>query len=113
LNLTPSATRKGDLKLRSQIRKVGDELALADPVEITISMKEAKVKKGAAQTEKLLAHEQFHYDVGTLVARAAGRELSDLREKDKAKLSRAMDDVAELHFQTRAAAIQRKYDTLY
>jgi hypothetical protein len=92
------------------VRKVGDQFALADPVEITISIKEAKVKTGAAQTADLLAHEQLHFDVGILVGRAAGRELNALREKDMRGLGASMNDVADLHFQTRAGAIQRKYD---
>jgi hypothetical protein len=45
------------------VRKVGDQFALADPIEITISIKEAKVKAGAAQTADLLAHEQLHFTV--------------------------------------------------
>lgn len=90
-------------------RRVGGQLALADPLVITITPN-AQVWRGVAQTAALLAHEQFHYDVGIVTGRALARHLMHLRAPSQAALQTAVADAARLHFTTRAGLLQRRYD---
>jgi len=90
-------------------RTVDGQLALADPNTITITPN-ARVYKAIRQTPKLLSHEQFHYDVGIIAARALARDLTSLRAGDLDSLKTAAIAAARLHFVTRARPIQSKYD---
>jgi hypothetical protein len=90
-------------------RKIGNEFALGDPNVITISPN-AQVFADVLQTDQLLSHEQLHYDVGFVTARALARELTRLRAPNLAALRSALRDAFQLHFTTRAGLIQRRYD---
>lgn len=90
-------------------RNLGGQLAMADPNVITITPN-AQIVAGVAQTPGLLSHEQFHYDVGIVTARALARHLAALRAPDMATLIAAFRDAATLHFTTRVRLIQRRYD---
>jgi hypothetical protein len=90
-------------------RHVGGQLAVADPNVITITPN-AQVFTGVAQTAALLAHEQFHYDVGIVTARGLARELMALRAPNLAALITAVQNASRLHFTTRAGLLQRRYD---
>lgn len=90
-------------------RKVGSEFALGDPNVITISPN-AQVFANVLQTDELLSHEQLHYDVGVVIARALSRELTRLRAPSLAALRGSLNNAFNLHFHTRAGLIQRRYD---
>jgi len=90
-------------------RMVDGQFALADPNVITITPN-AQVFSGVAKTPRLLAHEQFHYDVGIVIARAFARAIMRLRAPSKAALIAALQNAVNLHFQTRAGLIQHRYD---
>lgn len=90
-------------------RTVNGQLALADPMTITITPY-ARVWSGVRQTDALLSHEELHYHVGIVVARAFAREASRLRAADRPALVRAFQTAFTLHFQTRVRLIQRRYD---
>ena len=79
------------------IRKVGGQFAMADPNVITITPN-AQVYTGAVKTTALLSHEQFHYDVGIVTARALARELMSLLAPNPTALgtaARALSAVTE------------------
>jgi hypothetical protein len=90
-------------------RKLGHEFALGDPNVITISPN-AQVYANVLQTDELLSHEQLHYDVGVVIARALAREISQLRAPSQPALRAALILAFDLHFKTRAGLIQRRYD---
>ena len=91
------------------LRTVDGQLALAETFEITITP-HAKAKMGGLQTTELLTHEQFHYDVGFVVARVVARELMTLRAGTESELATAVWNTVRLHFFFRAELIQRRYD---
>ena len=124
LNFTPSATRildPGDGTLVDAFtrfnfnlpplppRTVAGKFAMADPNVITITPN-AQIFTGVLQTPALLSHEQFHYDVGIVTARALASELMALRAPNLAALTTAVQNAARLHFTTRAGLLQRRYD---
>jgi hypothetical protein len=90
-------------------RTVDGQLALAETFEIIITPR-ARVKMGGPQSPELLAHEQFYYDVGFVVARVVARELMTLRAGDERELEFAVWNTVRLHFIFRAGLIQRRYD---
>jgi hypothetical protein len=90
-------------------QKVGREFALGDPNVITITPN-AQVWANVLQTDALLSHEQLHYDVGIVIARALARELTHLRAPSFAALRSALSDAFNLHFHRRAGLIQHRYD---
>ena len=90
-------------------RMVGAQFALAVPNVITISPK-AEMRIGAVMDPGLLAHEQFHYDVGFVVARAFAHQLTIARAHSLAALIADYAHLERLHFQTRVKLIQRRYD---
>jgi hypothetical protein len=90
-------------------RTVNGQLALADPMTITITPY-ARVWSGVRQTDALLSHEELHYHVGIVAARAFAREVSRLRAPDRPALVRAFQTAFTLHFQTRVRLIQIRYD---
>ena len=69
-----------------------------------------QVAPGANTSDELLAHEQLHYDVGIVCAKALARELDGLNAVDPAELLTLVNDLHELHMFTRADAIQKAYD---
>lgn len=82
-------------------RTIGREIALADPNVITITPN-AQVFANVLQTDELLSHEQLHYDVGIVTARALARELTRMRAPNLAALKAAIRDCSQLHLKTRA-----------
>lgn len=66
-------------------RMVGAEFALAVPNVILVWPK-AKMRIGAVITPGLLAHEQFHYDLGFVLARAFAHQLTTARAPSYAAL---------------------------
>lgn len=90
-------------------RKIGYQVALADPNVITITPN-AQVFANVLQTDELLSHEQLHYDVGIVTARALARELTRMRAPNLAALKTAIRDCCHLHLKTRAGLIQHRYD---
>ena len=87
----------------------GRHQTVADPLVITITPN-CKVRTGATRTAALLSHEQFHYDVGIVTARALARQLSHLRANTVAALATQLRAAVRLHFTTRAGLLQRRYD---
>lgn len=69
-----------------------------------------KVTRPTSQTAALLAHEQFHYDVGFVIARVVARNLMALRKPDAASMIAAIGQLTHFHFRTRAKLIQSRYD---
>ncbi|MCB1026028.1 MAG: hypothetical protein KDB79_16650 [Acidobacteria bacterium] len=90
-------------------RRIDGKLAFADPLTITITP-DAQVWSGVAQTAALLSHEQFHYDIGIVTARAFARELSRLRKDTEGELVLALRAAENLHFITRTGLLQKRYD---
>ena len=90
-------------------RMVDGQFAMADPNIIRITPN-SQVFTGVLQTAALLSHEQFHYDVGIVTARAFARQLMRLRAPNLAALRAAIQSAVQLHFTTRARLIQRRYD---
>lgn len=92
------------------LRRVGRDYALAETFEVRVRPL-ARVRQGASQTDDLLAHEQGHYDIGIVAARALSRDLAALRASSPRALVHAADTAWTLHTQTRLGAIQQAYDT--
>lgn len=81
------------------------------PSELVITITpRCKVWTGVTRTDKLLLHEHFHYDVGTMCARALARHLKTLWATDRATLAMHVEAATKLHFKMRADVIQKQYD---
>lgn len=90
-------------------RKVGNLFAFPDPWKITISHR-AVVWSGAGQTPGLLSHEQFHFDVGVVCARAMARSLEKIRVRKEVELLPILNEHIRLHLHRRAGLLQKRYD---
>jgi hypothetical protein len=90
-------------------RRVGGQFMVAETLEVRVKPL-AKVLRSASQTGTLLAHEQGHYDIGILAARALARELALLHAATPAALGLAMRSCFTLHTVTRLDPVQKKYD---
>lgn len=90
-------------------RTVNGELMLADPITITITP-HARVWSGVQQTPALLSHEEWHYHVGIVVARAFAKEAAQLHAPDMPRLRTAFQTTFNLHFITRVHLLQSRYD---
>lgn len=90
-------------------RSVGGKTALAETFRIKITPR-AKIKLGTVLTTELRDHEQFHFDVGFVIARRVAVVLSALRADSTAELDAKFKDVMHLHFKTRNKLIHRRYD---
>lgn len=90
-------------------RRVDGELALPESLALTITPI-ALIRKGARKSDELLSHEQFHYDVATVIGRVVVKKLERLRGKTAADLDAGSDQILNLHFSVRAGLIQRRYD---
>lgn len=85
---------------------------LVVPENYTISLlPKAKVWKDVMQTEELLSHEQWHYDVGIITGRALCRQIATLKGTSLADLKLKLQAAIELHFNKRAGLLQKRYDT--
>lgn len=90
-------------------RTVDGMLALADPLTIKIAPK-AAIWSQIRQTDALLSHEEWHYHVGIVVARAFARHIAALRARDAATLRTVFQEAYRLHFGTRIKLLQSRYD---
>lgn len=90
-------------------RTIASQFAMGDPNVLTI-IPDAQVFSGVVQNAALLSHEQFHYDVGIVTARALARKLTALRAPSLIALRTAVQDAARLHLTIRAQLIQKRYD---
>lgn len=88
---------------------VGGHLVYTGLSVITITPN-AQVFKSTPQTAALLSHEQFHYDVGIVTARALARTLMAIRAPNLFALQIAQNKAQQLHLKTRSLLIQRHYD---
>lgn len=90
-------------------RTVDSQQALAETFTITITPN-ARVWSGVAQTAALLSHEEWHYHVGIVTARALAKQLAALRAPNVPALATLLQQAVTLHFTTRAGLLQRRYD---
>jgi hypothetical protein len=90
-------------------RIVDKKFLLPENLTIRINVV-ASVERSADKTSALLAHEQLHYHVGIVCARALCRDLIGLSAKTYDKLMGAYRKLTRTHLGKRAAAIQRAYD---
>jgi hypothetical protein len=67
------------------------------------------VRRAAGASRHLLRHEQGHYDLVVLTARALGRELDSLGASSAAELSRAVQEAVARHT-ARAERLSEAYD---
>ncbi|MBX9909964.1 MAG: hypothetical protein K2Z25_14775 [Beijerinckiaceae bacterium] len=90
-------------------RMVGGKFALAVPNVMKV-WPNAKMRIGAVMTPGLLAHEQFHYDVGFVVARTFAHQATIARAASYAALVATYQGLEALHFKKRVGLIQQRYD---
>ena len=90
-------------------KTVNGQFAFDEPMTITITPV-ARVWSGVLKTEKLLSHEQWHYDVGIVTARALAKQIPHLRGANFPALIQALRSAITLHFTTRAGILQKRYD---
>ncbi|MET0152698.1 MAG: DUF922 domain-containing protein [Candidatus Binatia bacterium] len=78
---------------------------------ITVAPEPARtrVRRSAQRSAALLRHEQGHYDIVVLAARALGRELASITASSASDLSRAVEDCVAKHTE-RAARSSEAYD---
>ena len=91
------------------LRRVGSQYMLAETLEVRVHP-QARVLRTANQTSDLLAHEQGHYDIGILAARALAADLAVLSADTPRQLAHLADQVFTLHRLTRLGPIQHAYD---
>jgi len=90
-------------------RMTGADYAFGVPNEIEV-WPNAQVRIGVVLTPALLAHEQFHYDVGFVVCRALAYQMTIARAPTIAGLVTQLNSLVELHIKKRVKLIQRRYD---
>lgn len=95
---------------QAPVRRVNNRFRLAENMRINVTPL-AQVRRGATQTDALLAHEQIHYDLGILAGRAMAREMETLEAATQAELSTAFNTCFVLHKDTRLGPLQARYDT--
>lgn len=98
VNLVPKKTVNGRYRLPDATMNVG------------INRTDTLVLRAAKQTDDLLKHEQGHYNLLILVARALARELESIEAGTVAELVTKMQK-AQTDHDTRASAIDDAYDT--
>ncbi len=91
------------------LRRVGGQFLLAETFELRVHPR-ARVLRTAHQTADLLTHEQGHYDIGILAARALARDLATISAATPSALKHALDAAFDLHARTRLGPIQQAYD---
>lgn len=90
-------------------RMVGTDYAFGVPNDIEV-WPNAQVRIGVTLTPALLAHEQFHYDVGFVVCRALAHQLTIARAPTIGGLVTQLTSLVNLHINKRVKLIQRRYD---
>lgn len=88
---------------------INGQQALGSNFTITITPN-ARVWTGVARTDALLSHEEWHYHIGIVTARALAKQLAALRAPTLPQLSVLFNDAVKLHFTTRAGILQKRYD---
>jgi uncharacterized protein DUF922 len=91
------------------LRQVDGQFMLAETFQVTVTPI-ARARRGITRTPTLLAHEQGHYDLVLLAARAMARDLQTLRAPNRAALQTALQQCYTLHA-TRLGPIQEQYDS--
>jgi hypothetical protein len=96
---------------KTAIQKVGGKFRLGDfTVLVGLKSSETLVLRTADKTDDLLEHEQGHYELMILSARAMAAELDQLEAESADDLRSKVADVQAVHG-TRAEALDKKYDT--
>jgi hypothetical protein len=90
-------------------RVIDGQHAVGETFTITITPN-ARVWSGVVQTPELLSHEEWHYHVGIVTARALAKQLAALRAATLPELGVKFNDAVRLHFTTRAGILQKRYD---
>jgi hypothetical protein len=90
-------------------RMVGTDYAFGVPNDIEV-WPNAQVRIGVTLDAGLLAHEQFHYDVGFVVCRALAHQLTIARAPTIGGLVTQLNSLVNLHINKRVKLIQRRYD---
>ena len=88
---------------------IDGQQALASNFDIKITPS-ARVWTGVLKTAALLSHEEWHYHVGIITARALARQLATLRAPTIPALAALLNQAVVLHFRTRAGILQKRYD---
>jgi hypothetical protein len=96
-NLHPQRTPAGKFKLPSFT------------ISVTVNRQETMVIRTARQTPELLKHEQGHYDLLVLVARALAREYESLEADSVQDLGQLVATAQSTH-DARAQAVDALYD---
>lgn len=96
------------------VKKDG-KFALPDTMRLTIEpdarvWKDSKARTDKAAGDKLLSHEQFHYELAYAIGRVVLLKMLALRADSAAELQAQFEQILNLHFQIRAGLIQRRYD---
>jgi hypothetical protein len=123
--LTWSVFRTADSLAGSEDAHIGAEISFPQPLRmehdidvyrlpaftITVTPEPSRtlVRASAKGSEELLRHEQGHYDLVLLAARALARELATLTSSSAAELSQRTQDSVEEHTK-RAARLSQAYD---
>jgi hypothetical protein len=96
---------------KSAIRKVDGKFRMADfTILVGVASNETLVLRTAEKTDDLLAHEQGHYELMILSARAMAAELEKLAADSPDDLRSKKADIQAAHG-SRADAVDKKYDT--
>jgi uncharacterized protein DUF922 len=93
-----------------RVERTGNEYRLP-PFTITVAPEPARtmVRRSAVLSEYLLGHEQGHYDIVILAARALARELDTMTAASAQELSRRAQDCIDKHT-NRAKELSEAYD---
>jgi Bacterial protein of unknown function (DUF922) len=93
-----------------KMERTGNEYRLP-PFTITVAPEPARtmVRRSAVLSEYLLRHEQGHYDIVILAARALARELEAMTAASAQELSRRAQDCVDKHTR-RAKDLSEAYD---
>ena len=98
-----------DLKFRT-VRKGGKHAVELHPDFKVVVRPQGEVWKDANKTAALLAHEELHYYVGYVVARALINDILALRASSAGQLEGALTTMMDTHLVTRGEVIQKAYD---
>ncbi|HSD10452.1 MAG TPA: DUF922 domain-containing protein, partial [Candidatus Binatia bacterium] len=93
-----------------KVERVSGEYRLP-PFTITVAPEpgQTMVRRSAVLTEYLLLHEQGHYDIVVLAARALARELEAMTASSAQELSHRVEECVDKHT-NRAKALSEAYD---
>jgi hypothetical protein len=96
---------------RAGMTRVNGKFRLADlTLTVLTEPTETLVIRSADQTPELLEHEQGHFDLMVLTARAMAAELEKLEAASPQELQKSVTAILETH-RTRAKAVDHEYDS--